>query len=794
MSVRSPRHAFISYASADRARALQVCESLEARGLLCWIAPRDLPPGVEYGEGLVEGIRSSRCLVLVLSAAANASPMVSREVERAVSSDKPIFPIRVEEVLPARSLEFFVSATQWIDAWEGSFLDHVEDLARELRSERSIQEAVDSLRRGRKKRALRRRLSGSTAFVLAIGLLTLVNSWMRGEDAPLAADSVLAQASKLGIDVDELSAADFRVQLGDHYGLQLSVDASDELLEMANMGMLELRLGTRPWTMLYLMTDGTLGYLLNEKDIRAEGPLELRLSPNDGRLDSKTYGPYRIDFDLTLELKRLRETRFASLVTDAEASNWLIGEPLGVWRFDAGFQFGHAGIVSSLSVGSRADALDFTWRIPVGTAQDSGALRAVVERPVDHTAFGLEGLAFLAPFRREPALFGRLEYVDGTVGTIRRFDRWSNGLLSLADFAELRFGQRSMIRFHKVLNIEHSQSEPPFSLSIQNLVTREVRELEILSNKVRSARLDSYYVQPGSKWDIAVPVDWTAVEARLDGEGKKPLARRAFHDTKSQVEWIPLPAVRDAAHASRPSAALYASIGERSQEQLNLTVDMPKGTVRVLAGLVGQHKQEVNLRPNRLCMAWDREWGENPTSTPLELLFQLEDGAEVGPVAYDVSSCADIVRSYWNPFAQRNRSQLLRVYRKESALSRDEHEFSSDLVRAQFDDSARIAWLQHDRTGVVCVPQSGGSSIQGWQAVDLVRVGDTPSSLTRSFPVEHDLDALFSSGPVPLGGLPSGSRIGAIELPLDTERVFVQFVLADGTETEPTELPIILLR
>jgi hypothetical protein len=252
--------------------------------------------------------------------------------------------------------------------------------------------------------------------------------------------------------------------------------------------------------------------------------------------------------------------------------------------------------------------------------------------------------------------------------------------------------------------------------------------------------------------------------------------------------------VRDAAHAPSSSPALYASIGERTQEQLNLTVDLPKGTVRVLAGLAGRPKREVNLRPDRLCMPWDREWGATPTSAALELLFQLEDGAEIGPVAYDVSSCVDLVRSYWSPFAQRNRSQLLRVYRKEGALSRDEHELSSILVRARFDDAARIAWLQPDRTGVLCVPQSGGNAIQGWQAVDLVRIGDAPSSLDRAFPVEHDLDASFPLGPVPLGGPPSGSRMGRIELPLGTERVFAQFVLFDGTETEPAELPIVLLQ
>src|SRR5262249_6016637 len=107
--------------------------------------------GVLYGEGIVEGINNSRCLGLVLSASANGSQMVRREVERAVAGNKPVFPVRIEEVLPARSLEFFVSATHWIDAWQGALTEHVERLADELQDERALRGAADAVR-GKQKR------------------------------------------------------------------------------------------------------------------------------------------------------------------------------------------------------------------------------------------------------------------------------------------------------------------------------------------------------------------------------------------------------------------------------------------------------------------------------------------------------------------------------------------------------------------------------------------------------------------------------------------------------------------
>jgi hypothetical protein len=111
--------AFISYAGADRARAEDICAHLEDHGLRCWIAPRDVRGGREYASEILVGIERSAALVLVLSAAANESQFVPREVERAVAKGRPLIPVRVEEVLPASGLELFVSATHWIDAWAG---------------------------------------------------------------------------------------------------------------------------------------------------------------------------------------------------------------------------------------------------------------------------------------------------------------------------------------------------------------------------------------------------------------------------------------------------------------------------------------------------------------------------------------------------------------------------------------------------------------------------------------------------------------------------------------------------
>ena len=127
--------AFISHAKADEKKADAIARALEAKGFKCWIAPRDVKPGRSYGDEIIRGIESARSFVLVLSKASNDSAFVAREVERAVSKNKPIFAVRLADVQPAPALELFISGTQWIDAFPGRLTTHVDRLADMLAEE-----------------------------------------------------------------------------------------------------------------------------------------------------------------------------------------------------------------------------------------------------------------------------------------------------------------------------------------------------------------------------------------------------------------------------------------------------------------------------------------------------------------------------------------------------------------------------------------------------------------------------------------------------------------------------------
>ena len=47
---------FISYASPNKAAADAVCAGLERRSIRCWIAPRDIVPGLPWAESIIDAI------------------------------------------------------------------------------------------------------------------------------------------------------------------------------------------------------------------------------------------------------------------------------------------------------------------------------------------------------------------------------------------------------------------------------------------------------------------------------------------------------------------------------------------------------------------------------------------------------------------------------------------------------------------------------------------------------------------------------------------------------------------
>jgi formylglycine-generating enzyme required for sulfatase activity len=111
---------FVSHSTKDgSAEAQQLVAALEAGGLPCWIAPRDVKVGPTYPGQIVDAISESRGLVLVLTAAANASLDVLQEVTLAHNERKLIAALIVRDTQPSRDLSYFLGPRQrtaWTDA------------------------------------------------------------------------------------------------------------------------------------------------------------------------------------------------------------------------------------------------------------------------------------------------------------------------------------------------------------------------------------------------------------------------------------------------------------------------------------------------------------------------------------------------------------------------------------------------------------------------------------------------------------------------------------------------------
>ena len=125
---------FISYASGDKPVADAVCAALESREIRCWIAPRDVLPGIHYGEAIIDAIHECRIMVLVFSSRANLSGHIPKEIERAVSQGVTVMPLRIEDVAPAKSLDYFIGSVHWLDALTPPLEVHLQRLTANVKT------------------------------------------------------------------------------------------------------------------------------------------------------------------------------------------------------------------------------------------------------------------------------------------------------------------------------------------------------------------------------------------------------------------------------------------------------------------------------------------------------------------------------------------------------------------------------------------------------------------------------------------------------------------------------------
>lgn len=108
---------FISYSSQDKVAAQAICHALEQNGIRCWIAPRDIPPGAEYGDLIDDAIKESTVVVILFSETAAASSWVKGELNVAFEEQKVIIPFRLDETPLKGQHRVILNQKHWIDAY-----------------------------------------------------------------------------------------------------------------------------------------------------------------------------------------------------------------------------------------------------------------------------------------------------------------------------------------------------------------------------------------------------------------------------------------------------------------------------------------------------------------------------------------------------------------------------------------------------------------------------------------------------------------------------------------------------
>ncbi len=108
---------FISYSSKEKETADLVRECLENNGITCWMAPESIPIGSGYAGEITEAIKNSKMIVLILSSAAMSSKWVEKEVDFAISENKPLLPFHIDDTDLNSVFKLYLNNVQRIEAY-----------------------------------------------------------------------------------------------------------------------------------------------------------------------------------------------------------------------------------------------------------------------------------------------------------------------------------------------------------------------------------------------------------------------------------------------------------------------------------------------------------------------------------------------------------------------------------------------------------------------------------------------------------------------------------------------------
>ena len=132
---------FISHSHRDQPVAKAICAALESRGQHCWLAKRDNLPGSDWIDGIIGAIKRSLLVILVYTPAADRSPEVRDEYERARELGLPIIVFRIVDFEASERVRHRLGFYHWLDAWDGPEEQRIARLCA------AVESALDKRRR-----------------------------------------------------------------------------------------------------------------------------------------------------------------------------------------------------------------------------------------------------------------------------------------------------------------------------------------------------------------------------------------------------------------------------------------------------------------------------------------------------------------------------------------------------------------------------------------------------------------------------------------------------------------------
>ena len=111
---------FISYASKDRDRILDLVDRLDAAGVSVWIDQMSIEGATMWSQEIVAAIRSCKVLILAISSSSADSENVVKELALASEGRKRILPVYLESAEIPESMAYQLAGMQRVEFFDGN--------------------------------------------------------------------------------------------------------------------------------------------------------------------------------------------------------------------------------------------------------------------------------------------------------------------------------------------------------------------------------------------------------------------------------------------------------------------------------------------------------------------------------------------------------------------------------------------------------------------------------------------------------------------------------------------------